>query len=226
MVPAFAEELYIPKWFYGVYQYWKNGNITQQEFSAAVSYLQKVNVLKLAKDSDPIASFILTDSILKQKTTPEFSECGAGWYITGYFTPVEADYAGKIIAITVDQKQYKFKEDFVTEIKTEGWGKTISGKYLGWYDDEFHLADYALDAVGNELRVNAIAVDPSIIPTGTRIKIPSLPAPWDQTIFSGTDTGTAILGKHIDVYTGEGKAALDEAYRITGYDNVVCLEVK
>lgn len=227
IIPAFAQDLLIPKWFYNVYQYWKEGDITEQEFSGAISYLQKIDALRLAQDSDPIASFVLTDSLIKQSTSDTgFSNCSTDWYITGYFTPVEADYTGKFTDITIDQKQYKFREDFVTEIKTEGWGKTISGNYLGWYDDSFHISDFALDATGKELVVNSIAVDPSIIPTGTRIKIPSLPAPWDGMILSGTDTGTAIIGKHIDVYTGEGKAALDEAYRITGYDNVVCLEVK
>ena len=226
MIPVFAEDLLIPKWFYNVYQYWRDGQITKQEFLEAITYMQKIDALRLAQDSDPIASFILTDSILKQKSDVSFSNCSPGWYITGYYTPLESDYSGNLVSVMVDQKQYQFKEDFVTEIKTEGWGKTASGNYLGWYDDSFHLADSALDAMGEPLKVNSIAVDPSVIPAGTRIKIPSLPAPWDDTILFGTDTGTAIIGKHIDVYTGEGKTALDEAYRITGYDNVVCLEVK
>jgi hypothetical protein len=31
-----------------------------------------------------------------------------------------------------------------------------------------------------------------------------------------------IKGKHIDVYTGEGKAAKDETIRITSSDNILC----
>lgn len=225
-VPAFAG-LFIPEWFYNVYQYWKDGGISEREFSDAISYMEKINAMKLEKDLNPIASFVLTDSIIKQNASDvAFSDCTTGWYITGYFTPSESDYSGKFIDVIIDDTLYQFREDFITEIKTEGWGKTISGNYLGWYDDSFHLYDYPLDAMGNELKVNSIAIDPELIPSGSRIKIPSLPSPWDETIFTGTDTGTAIIGKHIDVYTGEGKTALDETYRITGYDNVVCIEAR
>ena len=226
MTPAFAG-LYIPEWFYNVYQYWKNGEISEREFSDAISYMEKIDAMKLQKDSNPVASFVLTDSIIKQDASETgFSDCTSGWYITGYFTPSESDYTGKFMDVTIDDTQYKFREDFVTEIKTEGWGRTTSGNYLGWYDDSFHLYDYPLDAMGNELKVNSIAIDPQLIPSGSRIMIPSLPAPWNGVTFTGTDTGTAIIGKHIDVYTGEGKSALSEAYRITGYDNVVCIEAK
>jgi len=226
-VPAFAQELFIPEWFYNVYQYWRNGNISESEFSDAISYMEKIGAMTLEKDSNPIASFVLTDSIIKQNTSDvAFSNCTTGWYITGYFTPSESDYSGKFITASVNDKSYKFREGFVKEIKIEGWGKTVSGQYLGWYDESFHLSEKPLDAAGNALEPSAVAVDPSVIPANSRLTIPSLPAPWDGVAFTGSDTGTAIIGKHIDVYTGEGKMALDEAYRVTGYDNVVCLEAK
>ena len=80
--------------------------------------------------------------------------------------------------------------------------------------------------MGNPLEVNTVAVDPSIIKAGSQITIPSLPDPWSCAVFVGSDTGPAIIGKHIDVYTGEGKEALEEAYRITGYNNTVCAEAE
>lgn len=226
ILPVFAE-IVIPEWFFRVYQYWKDDKITRDEFSNAISYLQKINVLKLEQGSDPIGSFLLSGSLIKQNENHHaiFSDCTTGWYVTGYFTPVESDYYGKFIDVLVDDSPYKFREDFVIEIKTEGWGKTISGSYLGWYDESFHLSDFPLDAAGNRLERNTIAVDPSIITAGSQVTIPSLPDPWNSVIFTGSDIGTAIIGKHIDVYTGEGKEALTEAYRVTGQDNVVCLEV-
>jgi 3D (Asp-Asp-Asp) domain-containing protein len=212
-----------------VHQYWKDETITDQEFSNAISYLEKVGVVTLNNsESDVITSFLLTVSLIKQDSLGnyEFSDCSSGWYITGYFTPLESDYSGRFISISVDDISYSFREDFVEEIKIEGWGKTVSGDYLGWYDESFHLSDVSLDAFGNPLEVNTIAIDPSLIEAGSRVTIPSLPDPWDGVIFTGSDTGSAIIGKHIDVYTGEGEEALDEAYRITGYDNVVCTEVE
>lgn len=227
VLPVFGE-IVIPEWVYKIHQYWKDHQITRDEFSNAISYLQEINAIQLEEEIDPIASFLLSDSLLKQErlSHSKFSNCSAEWYITGYFTPVESDYTNKFIDVTINGKQNKYREDFVTEIKTEGWGRTISGNYLGWYDDSFHLSDNPLDAQGNILVLNTIAIDQSVIPANSNLTIPSLPSPWDEVIFTGSDIGTAIIGKHIDVYTGEGKAAHDETFRITGNDNVVCLEVE
>lgn len=224
VLPVFGE-IVIPEWVYKIHQYWKDYQITRDEFSNAISYLQEINTIQLEEETSPIASFLLSDSLLKQERLghSEFSNCSAEWYITGYFTPVESDYSGKFIDVTIDGKQYKYRESFVTEIKTEGWGRTISGNYLGWYGNSFHLSDKPLDSEGNTLTLNAIAIDTSVIPVNSNLTIPSLPSPWDESIFTGSDIGTAIIGKHIDVYTGEGKAAHDETFRITGNDNVVCL---
>ena len=227
VLPVFGE-IIIPEWVYKIHQYWKDSQITRDEFANAISYLQGINTIQLEEETNPVASFLLSDSILKQERLGHsgFSDCSAEWYITGYFTPIESDYSGKFINIMIDGKQNKYRQDFVTEIKTEGWGRTISGDYLGWYDGSFHLSDNPLDSEGNTLVLNAIAIDISVIPVNSELTIPSLPSPWDEVVFVGSDIGTAIIGKHIDVYTGEGKSALDEAYRITGNDNVVCLEAE
>ncbi len=228
-LPSFAnQDLFIPKWFLTVHQYFKDGQISADEFESAVIYLQKVGVIRLSADSqdNPTTNFLMTYSIIKQSSSSHsnFSSCSPHWYITGYFTPVESDYAGNLITISVDGIPYKFRADFVTEIKTEGWGKSLSGKYLGWFDESFHLSDFPLDATGNKLELYMIAVDTSLIPQNSSVMIPTLLPPWDRVVFFGSDTGTAIVGKHIDVYTGEGKDAHEETYRITGYDNIVCLE--
>jgi 3D (Asp-Asp-Asp) domain-containing protein len=227
-VPALGE-MFVPEWFGVVHQYWKDEQITDQEFANAISYLQNAGIMTLdGSESNVIEDFLVTVSLIRQDEIgrPEFSDCSPGWYITGYFTPLESDYSGKFISVSVDDISYSFREDFVEEIKTEGWGKTVSGEYLGWYDESFHLSDVSLDALGNPLEVNTVAIDPSLIEAGSRVTIPSLPDPWNGVIFTGSDVGPAIIGKHIDVYTGEGKEALGETYRITGYDNVVCTKVK
>ena len=149
--------------------------------------------------------------------------CSDGWYITGYFLPLEIDYSSKMSPIIIDGKVHSFKIDFVNEVKIQGWGKTVSGKYLGSYDGKFYLSSTPLDSLGNNLVVGSIAVDPQIIKRGTKITIPTLPEPWNMTVFNSNDVGPAIIGKHIDVYTGDGLGARKEAFRITGYDNSVCV---
>jgi len=153
-----------------------------------------------------------------------FSNCSSNWYITGYFTPVESDYLGDFQEIIIGDEIKQFRTDFLSVVKTEGWGKTLSGEYVGWYDDSFHISDMALDSHGEPLLVQLVAVDPEIIKQKTNLIIPNLPSPWNEMIFESSDVGPSIKGKHIDVYVGEGKQAELETFRITSTENDVCLE--
>jgi len=153
-----------------------------------------------------------------------FSNCSSDWYITGYFTPVESDYFGDFQEITFGDETMQFKSDFLSVVKTEGWGKTISGEYVGWYDDSFHISDMPLDSHGEPLLVQYVAVDSEMIKQKTYLIIPNLPSPWNEMIFQSSDVGPSITGKHIDVYVGEGKQAELETFRITSTENNVCIE--
>jgi len=153
----------------------------------------------------------------------ELTSCSSDWYITGYFIPIESDYSGKFSRIVVDNEARQFKIDFLKVVKTEGWGKTLSNDYLGWYDKSYHLSDTALDSIGEPLSLSSVAVDSSIIDENTELFIPSLPEPWDNIVFTANDEGPSIKDKHIDVFVGEGKIAEEESYRITGYENEVCI---
>jgi len=153
-----------------------------------------------------------------------FSNCSSNWYITGYFTPVESDYLGDFQEIIIGDEIKQFRTDFLSVVKIEGWGKTISGEYVGWYDDSFHISDMALDSHGESLLVQLVAVDPEIIKQKTNLIIPNLPSPWNEMIFESSDVGPSIKGKHIDVYVGEGKQAELETFRITSTENDVCIE--
>ena len=153
-----------------------------------------------------------------------FSNCSSNWYITGYFTPVESDYFSDFQEITFGDETMQFKSDFLSVVKTEGWGKTISGEYVGWYDDSFHISDMPLDSHGEPLLVQYVAVDSEMIKQKTYLIIPNLPSPWNEMIFQSSDVGPSITGKHIDVYVGEGKQAEQETFRITSTENDVCIE--
>jgi 3D (Asp-Asp-Asp) domain-containing protein len=54
-----------------------------------------------------------------------------------------------------------------------------------------------------------VAADPKVLPPGTEIRIEGLSG-----IFKVEDTGGAIKGKKIDLYTGEGFSALKEALNL------------
>ncbi|MGI8554897.1 MAG: 3D domain-containing protein [Pyrinomonadaceae bacterium] len=153
-------------------------------------------------------------------------EASDGWRITGYFTPVETDYdSGETREVKIKNfGREKFDKAFLdtvfdeTKGYGEGWGKTRFGWYLGNYDGAWHKADAPLDANNAPLQKNSVAVDNDLIPNDSEVRIPSLPDGFGEMTFIANDVGVTVHGKHIDVYCGEGKAAMREMYRITRED--------
>ena len=142
-------------------------------------------------------------------------ECSEGWRITGYFTPVETDYESTetseieikgigALSFNAEFLNIVFNED---DGFGEGWGKTRFGWYVGKYNGAWHKSDAPLDAHDAPLLPNSIAVDPHLIPNGSVVQIPGLPHGFGDIKFIGNDVGVTVHGKHIDIYTGEGKAA-------------------
>jgi len=158
--------------------------------------------------------FLISFLIACTSATPKV--CEENWQITGYFVPVEKDYPVKSLKkITIKDAITKtFDSTFLTAVKIEGWGKTNEGWYLGHYSSQWHKSIHPLDAKGNPLILSTIAADTSRIPFGREIYIPTLDASIEQP-FKVNDVGQAIKGKHIDIYTGEGKKAQLLTYKVT-----------
>jgi 3D (Asp-Asp-Asp) domain-containing protein len=155
-------------------------------------------------------------------STKANTNCSTGWYITRYFTPVETEYSGSTKSLLVDGITRNLYSSFLDDVKIEGWGKTKKGDYVGYSDGTYHSSKYPLDSAGNPLRIGDIATDPLLIPMGTMVKIPTLPSHWNNKIYTATDVGPAIKGKHIDVYIGEAKLVKEQTRKITGLGNMVC----
>ncbi|AJW69913.1 3D domain-containing protein [Nitrosopumilus adriaticus] len=219
---ANAETVSIPEWVYTVHDFWIEEKISDDEFTTVLNYLEKQNIVDLIlhKSYDVKTNFLL--SMMQNQDAQRFVSCTDGWYVTGYFVPVEKDYSDEFIIINIGETQREFRQDFVDAIQIEGWGKTLSGDYLGWYDNSFHINETALDQNGQPLVAGMIAVDNTIIDRETELIISTLPEPWNEIILISADEGPAIKGKHIDLFTGEGKLAENETFRVTGYDNKVC----
>jgi len=163
-------------------------------------------------------------------SNPGFN-CSDGWRITGYYTPVETDYAStetREIEISGPGRE-TFKESFNADfLKTvfdddqgfgEGWGKTRLGWYIGEYNGRWHKADAPLDANDKPLEPDAVAVDRSVVPAGSVVEIPDLPGDLGKLQFKSTDVGVTVHGKHIDVYTGEGREARRKMWQFTYEDD-------
>ena len=153
----------------------------------------------------------------------EKEDCSDGWRITGYYTPIETDFTGtetREIAIQGVGKE-SFNAEFLRTIFDddqgfgEGWGKTRFGWYLGNYRGRWHKSDTPLDANDKPLEPNTVAVDNKVIPAGSTVNMPDLPGDLGKLEFKSTDVGVSVHGKHVDVYTGEGREARRRMYRFT-----------
>ncbi|MEP6947317.1 MAG: 3D domain-containing protein [Acidobacteriota bacterium] len=157
------------------------------------------------------------------ETAASVSDCSDGWRITGYYTPVETDFIGdatreiEIRGVGTERFSVEFLRTIFDDDQGfgEGWGKTRFGWYLGNYDGGWHKADAALDANDKPLEPDAVAVDNAFIPVGSIVTIPDLPGDLGKLTFHSTDVGVSVHGKHIDVYTGEGRDAGRRMYRFT-----------
>ena len=156
------------------------------------------------------------------------SKCSEGWYVTGYYVPREDELPDVAEQIDVERVgSLSFSQKFLSETRTEGWGITRFGWALGYYSGAWHRSDSGpLDASGKLLTEGAIAIDRSLIPHSADVQITTLPSPWASKTFKATDVGNGIVGQHIDVFTGTGKAAEEETFRITSINNRVCYTSK
>ena len=181
-----------------------------------MSYSQSLFVL--------IFIVLISSAMCAPIQTKNESKCSDGWYITGYYAPREDELPDVAEQIDVERVgSLSFSAKFLNEIRTEGWGITRFGWSLGYYSGAWHRSDSGpLDASGKLLVEGAIAIDRSLIPHNADVQIATLPEPWASKTFKATDIGNGIVGQHIDVYTGTGKVAEEETFRITSNNNRVC----
>lgn len=75
--------------------------------------------------------------------------------------------------------------------------------YTDSYDDTGKTAsspDYGITATGTRAKVGTVAVDPNVIPLGTKLYIKSLDGSEDYGYARAEDTGGAIKGNRIDLF--------------------------
>lgn len=150
--------------------------------------------------------------------------CSSAWHVTGYFTPIEAEYSqSDKVKIKIEKLGESIHSSaFLKAVKIEGWGKTKAGWYLGRFSNKWHKSNKPLNAMGKPLDIGSIATDKNIIPTGAVLKIPSLPNALKDQLYVSDDVGSAIKNAHVDIYTGEGRQAEQTTFEITGKDHTVC----
>ena len=151
--------------------------------------------------------------------------CSSGWKITGFYTPVESDFSSptKSEVIIAGTGKVLLDSQFVKKVRVEGWGRTQQNWYLGYYSGKWHKSEQPLNSLGLPLSIGDVAVDINIIQKGSLIVIPSIQGQFKNIEFKAVDVGSAIVNRHVDIYTGEGKQAKHETWKITG-NHQVCIK--
>lgn len=67
---------------------------------------------------------------------------------------------------------------------------------------------YGITYSGTQARPGVIAVDPKVIPLGSKVYVESLDSTADYGFASAEDTGSAIKGHKIDLFIGDNRSAL------------------
>ena len=216
----------IPDWVRNIFIWYGQEQISEDDVLNAIIFLVQNQIIQIDMSMMDTKSNLPLSELQQEKSNLEngFDLCTSDWYITGYFLPIESDYSGELVEVSVNEVKQFYLADFLENVKIEGWGRTNAGNYLGWYHGAYTISDRHLDAYDNDLIVGMVAVDDSVIKHGSELTIPTLPKPWNNMVFSGSDEGPSIIGKHIDVFTGEGINAENETFRITGSNNTVCMQ--
>jgi peptidoglycan/xylan/chitin deacetylase (PgdA/CDA1 family)/3D (Asp-Asp-Asp) domain-containing protein len=216
---------YINKYGYAVITLHPQDFVKLDSNNTFVNIVDENETLKLSNLIDLIKSKNITiTSFSKIINIQHDDPCLPGFSVTGYYTPFESDYSNKRkVSIDVENLgKREFDEKFIKDVKIEGWGKTVEGWYLGFDNGKWAKNLVPLNSNEQPLFNGSAAVDNTVIPNLKQLRIPTLISPYNGMIFLANDIGGAIKGKHVDIYTGEGKTAGIETLNITSKNNVVC----
>jgi|GEM_PF-6668693 len=176
---------------FGAILYWINPNI----FNAKLIFYRVVELKPPEEEIGLYGKVIPAEAARALKAGEErtFDKV----ILTHYYTPKEHEEGG----------------NFVKEVKIEGSGKCEGGNYCncnwcrgynGYINYNGNKIDAPRDACGcKAIPAKTFAVPPEWFPSSIEVYY------RDKLLYSGygTDRGSAIVGQHIDLYTGEGKKA-------------------
>ncbi len=135
--------------------------------------------------------------------------------ITYYWVVEEKDYPAKNRTVPLYTKDGKllgrFHPSFVKDFKTESAGRLKDGRKISYLklQNRVQVVNRFLGNGGHTLtELKSIAVDPSIIPLGSKVYIPQA----EKVIINGKpltgifyahDIGGSVRGRHVDIFLGK-----------------------
>ena len=135
----------------------------------------------------------------------------SNFQITEYIIANENDsyYTGS--RISVPGLSGTYKRDFIEDVKLQGSGKSANGTYIRYINGQYSVGEPQTWSQTVPTAGRTIAVDPTFIPCvysgGYRRGYVTIQGGIGQRI--AEDRGGAIVGRHIDVFTGTGRGSLN-----------------
>lgn len=135
-------------------------------------------------------------------------------------------------------KNYDSEREFEYELNLQMKYRLVNVEYTAYYGPKKgqrkYVKNYAWDvkmngsgkktAYGTKPRFGIVATDPEVFPRGTKMLIVD-PLDGVEKIFVAGDTGGAIIGKHIDIFTGFGDMGLIRAQKMMKTGNRMIVKV-
>ena len=168
-------------------------------------------------------SVVLAQKVKGSSKIAKPAEYKSTFLITIYYTTQESGYTQangftptSSTSITINNQSYMFQSDFVSQVKTEGWGQlTDPNEYLVYLGN----GQYGLSAgppLGNHnnalVAKQTAASDPAKVPLHKSVRVLSatVQANFGNNQFSVEDGGD-INGWHLDLYWGIAPPRMGDA---------------
>lgn len=133
--------------------------------------------------------------------------------ITFYWIVREEDYRGRrtVPLYTVDGKLLSyFPYSFVRDFKIESCARLRDGRLISWLKKQkrVKVVDQPLGKGFSLMPLKSVAVDPQVIPLGSKVFIPKACGIKTEEktlngVFYTHDIGEKIVGKSLDIFLGE-----------------------
>jgi 3D (Asp-Asp-Asp) domain-containing protein len=101
--------------------------------------------------------------------------------------------------VTSPSKGSVFSSDTGNTINGMKYTKKITMQATAYSTSPSENGGYTVSAMGNPLGHGIVAIDPSVVPLGSKVYVESTDGSWTYGIASAEDTGGAIKGNRIDL---------------------------
>ncbi len=180
----------------------KNKNLaegTKQVVQEGQNGVKEITIRKCFKNGELISEKKISEVIAKEPIS-KITEVGTKKKETTVASNSNEKSTGNNNTVSRGGNNFSAKSSFIAVATAYDLSPQSTGKRPG-------DPGYGITASGTKVRPGVVAVDPNVIPLGTRLYIESLDGTRDYGYAVAEDTGGAIKGNKIDLFFADNNAA-------------------